>query len=88
MDIDYSFLSIGGLYQTSIDVVRESCVRFGAKKAESVYLAAVDHIRNYGEKSLALEILNECGVEITDNDCTFLKKITEADGSIRYAKKY
>ncbi len=87
METDYSFLGTGGLYQSGIDVVTKACMRFGAENAESVYLTAIDHIRNYGETALALEILNECGVVITDSDYAFLKKITEAEGYIRYAKK-
>ena len=87
MEIDYSFLRAGGLYQAAIDVANKACMRFGAENAESVCLTASEHIRNYGEKSLALEVVNECGVVITDNDCAFLKKINEAEGCIRYAKK-
>lgn len=87
METDYSFLRIGGLYQIAVDVMGEACGRFGAKKAESVYLTASEHIGEYKEGSLALEVFNECGVEITDNDRFFLKKINEAEGCIRYAKK-
>lgn len=87
MEMDYSFLSIGGLYQIATDVIYKTYARFGVEKGDSVCSTARVHIREYGEKSLALAVLNKDNLEITDSDCTFLKKITEAEGCIRYAQK-
>jgi hypothetical protein len=87
VDIDYTFLGFGGLYEAIIEATKEACRRFGAKKMECVYLTARDHIRQHGEESLKLEILRECGVEISDEDCEFLKKFVEAEGSVRWAAK-
>ena len=87
VDIDYTSFGIGGLCQATIDIMKEICRRFGPDKGENVYLTAKDHFGNYGEKSMALEILTENDVEVTDNDIAFLKKIIEAEGCIEYAKK-
>ena len=87
MEIDYSFLGIGNLYQVTTDVLYKVYARFGVEKGDSVYITARVHIRDYGGKSLELAVLNRDGLEITKDDCVFLRKIIEAEGCIRYAQK-
>lgn len=76
MEIDYSFMNIGGLHQDSAEIMQELCRRFGrfgAEKAISVYCTAMDCFReNLKADQTRLTILNECGVKITPEDMGFL----------------
>jgi len=87
-DSDYTFLSIGKLYEIGIDVMNAAGKRFGANMANCVYNTGWGHYRKYGTKSLDLEIFNEClGIELSAGDVSFLEKIYEAEQLIRTAQE-
>lgn len=73
----YSFLNIGQLCQTAIEINTEACRRFGAEKAGSVIGTALFD----GDKSmeyLLTEIKDETGISASYDDLAFLGKVVRA----------
>ena len=82
----YSFLRIGQLQQTLIDIHIEACRRFGAEKAESVISTAL-YDGDKSEVYILAEIKDETGLSVTHDDLVFLGRIVQAQQSISEALK-
>lgn len=81
VEIDYSFMHLGGLYGGIVDATVEACRRFGAEKAMSVIHVALDPCPPPGLDSMEamqLEVLNETGLDITEDDMAFLGRLAHA----------
>jgi hypothetical protein len=87
-ELDDSLLEIGVLCQMAVDVMNNLCKRFGAEKANCVYDTAMSILWHYSNQDLSLEIITECGIELSPKDLVFLAKIAEAERNIRNAKKF
>lgn len=82
----YSFLGIGQLSQTIIDINTEACRRFGAVMAGNVVSIALCDARKSMEY-IVTEIKEETGISASTSDLVFLGKIVRAQQLINEAIK-
>ena len=82
----YSFLRIGQLQQTLMDIIIEACRRFGAEKAESVISTAL-YDGDKSEMYILTEVKEETGLSISQDDLEFLGRVARAQQSISEALK-
>lgn len=82
----YSFLSIGELYQTAIEINVEACRRFGADKAKGV-ISTVLYDADKSPEYITAELKEEEGITITAHDLEFLGKVVRAKQLIGEALK-
>lgn len=90
IEIDYSFMHLGGLYQGVVDATVEACRRFGADKAMSVIRVALDPCPPPGldsTEAMQLEILHETGLDVSEDDMAFLGKLAQAKRLVKDAVK-
>lgn len=87
MQLDYSFLHVGGLYQAIINATLEASRRFGADKAMNVILTAMYMDRDASKLQILDEIRCEAGIEVSDEDLEFLGGLIVANSLVGEAIK-
>lgn len=87
--MDYSFLKLGGLYDTIVEAMIEACRRFGAEKAHSV-ISEFSYWRHQGETfdSIRTAIFDETGLRISADDVHFLTAMDDARAMIVQTEKH
>ncbi|MDK9716707.1 MAG: hypothetical protein OEL57_02225 [Trichlorobacter sp.] len=82
---DYSFMGLGGLYNTILASNMDACRRFGAENVHSIIGSALFAEKDTTPESLALEIEQNTNIRITRDDMEFLGKFVQARKLIEQA---
>ena len=76
--LDYSFMHLGGLYESIVEATIEACRRFGADKAMGIISSAIYEEHNFGSLEFEEFVSEEYGIELSNEDLDFLAAVVQA----------